>query len=173
MWIQNTHIAPELCPDDLNRRAEIRIVRDDHGKVIIGIEAITKEIACQVDVGPFLFRVQDLNSGGRATTRMRERASLGLRQEVAVMNGEVWDSRECPQVDLLVESLIRFASTGLYQRRKVPNPVYRRTADQEPAESVKIEPFAGNALSRMLADTVEEVEPVNIDVDSHRFSVNG
>src|SRR5919109_2451701 len=86
---QYPNVLVELAANDPDWFDQVRIVGNDDGRVILVLEGVEEEVGRQVDVGTLLFCVEDVDEPGESSHRRGERASLGLRQEGAVVNGDV------------------------------------------------------------------------------------
>ena len=167
MGVHSGHVASAILNHNPDWLAQVAVIRNHYGASEIVHETITDKIRSKVHVRAFLFSLQDLDSLWHAA---RRRICLRvLRQqarpphEMAEMNTEVWQRTESSEVRVLTGRSIRIVRTRTDHRSEIPYTVYGRRRCEATAESIKIKPLVLRASNR----SVVEVEPVDIDVDTH------
>jgi hypothetical protein len=70
MRIQETDRESEFLPDDLDREQEVRVVLEDHRRLVLSAEPVSEEKRREIYVGALFFGLDDLHVALLAGTPM-------------------------------------------------------------------------------------------------------
>ena len=165
--IYDAHCLAKSIGCELNRQGEVGIVGNYHNFIKYVIDAVNQQECCQVHIGSFLFRPYYLCHLGRATRNRIcygvYRPSLGTRDELSVVNGQIWQGGESSEIVVLSNRGLLIVRQGLDPRSKVPDPVNDFVRQEAVAQYREIKPL----VRRLSERPVVEVKSIDVYVRNH------
>lgn len=144
--INDDYLQPEFSTDYPDRLRQVRVIGNDQGNIVRPLEAIEKQMAGEVDVRSLLLSLDDVGHFERVERYgsfdlgISEGPILGIGRKSPVVDREVGDRFQRPNIDLLARAVIRIVGSRVHQSREVVNVVDQIPGEQFGTQLVEVEP---------------------------------
>ena len=158
--VEDADLLAQPILDHVDGQHQVGVVGDYYGQLVVVLEAVQQQVGGEIDVGPFFLGIEYLHDARAGLRLPGQGPSLGLGQQVSVVDSEVGNGRQGAEVRLLALRLGGVIGPVGDQGGKVAYPADGVAGEQQPRQPPQVQPPVG----RSAKGAVIEIQAVDVDV---------